>query len=114
MILKGTIHVMGETQKITEKFSKREVVIKVEDGKYPQMIACQLTQDKCGLGDFFKYGDNVEASINLRGREWTNPKTNQTQYFNTLEIWRLQSPDADLNKPIQAGAPDVTEDDLPF
>jgi hypothetical protein len=36
--VKGLIKVIGETVQVTEKFSKREIVITVEDAKYPQHI----------------------------------------------------------------------------
>lgn len=42
MNLQGTIYKVGEVQQISEKFRKREVVIKIE-GDYPQFIGCQST-----------------------------------------------------------------------
>jgi hypothetical protein len=33
--VKGLIKVIGDTVQVTEKFSKREIVITVEDAKYP-------------------------------------------------------------------------------
>jgi hypothetical protein len=37
--VKGLIKVIGETVQVTEKFSKKEVVITVEDAKYSQHIS---------------------------------------------------------------------------
>ena len=90
MNLQGTIYKVGEVQQISEKFKKREVVIKIW-GDYPQFIGCQLTQDKCSLGDVLNVGDEVDASINLRGREWISPKDGVVKYFNTIEIWKLET-----------------------
>ena len=107
MIVKGIIHKIGETNILSEKFQKREVVIKTEE-KYPQFIACQLTQEKCEFADKFKVNDFVEASINLRGREWETPQ-GEIKYFNTLEIWKLHGIHEDEKveeKP--------EDDDLPF
>ncbi len=55
MDISGKIKVIGETQVISEKFKKRELVITTED-KYPQHITLQLVQDKCNILDRFKVG----------------------------------------------------------
>jgi hypothetical protein len=34
----------------------------------------EFGQDKCNILDNYKVGQEVEVSINLRGREWTNPQ----------------------------------------
>tara|TARA_R110001592_G_scaffold254870_1_gene518375 strand:+ start:273 stop:659 length:387 start_codon:yes stop_codon:yes gene_type:complete len=128
MNVQGTIYKVGEVQQISEKFKKREIVIKTE-GDYPQFIGCQLTQDKCSLGSFLNVGDEVDASINLRGREWISPKDGVVKYFNTIEIWKLETigiprnnqgiPDATdgITKNFQEDAIQTTtnqSDDLPF
>lgn len=128
MEVQGTIHKVGEVQQISDKFRKREIVIKT-GGDYPQFIGCQLTQDRCNLGDDLQIGMDVNASINLRGREWTNPRTQEVKYFNTLEIWQIEIipipkdnqgiPDATdgITKNFQEDAIQSTmneSDDLPF
>jgi single-strand DNA-binding protein len=105
--VKGLIKVIGETVQVTEKFSKREVVITVEDGKFPQYISLQATGDRVSLLDGCRVGEEVEASFNLKGREW------QDKHFNSLELWKI-----DLLTPATAVAPahvpDQPGDDLPF
>lgn len=128
MNVQGTIYKVGEVQKVSDKFQKREVVIRT-GGDYPQLIGCQLTQDRCNLIDERNVGDEVDASINLRGREWTNPKDNSVRYFNTIEIWQVDIipipksnhgiPDATdgITKNFQEDAIQSTtnqSDDLPF
>ena len=88
MEIKGTIKVLGETEQITQKFKKREIVLEDNSGTYPNFYPCQLTQDKCDLANDFAVGDNVVAGINLRGREWINPE-GKAKYFNSIEIWRM-------------------------
>jgi hypothetical protein len=105
--LSGNIKVINETQVISEKFSKREFVV-TDNSMYPQDISFQFTQDKCGILDGYKAGQNVEVSFNLRGREWTSP-TGEVKYFNTLEAWRIEGVDAPV---VGAGAEQET--DLPF
>jgi hypothetical protein len=89
MELKGRIKVIKEVQIISEKFAKREFVITIPDGNYPQDIVMEMTNDNCGILDSYNVGDEVNAEVNLRGREWTNPKDGEVRYFNTLQAWRL-------------------------
>ena len=104
--VKGLIKVIGETVQVTEKFSKREVVITVEDGKFPQYISLQATGDKTSLLDGCRVGEEVEASFNLRGREW------QDKHFNSLELWKIELLTTAAVAP--AHVPDQPGDDLPF
>lgn len=87
--LTGTIKVIQETQRISDKFQKREFVVTDTTSMYPQDILFQATQDKCNLLDQFQTNDNVEVSFNLRGREWTSPQ-GEVKYFNTIEAWRIE------------------------
>ena len=107
MNVKGKLHLKGETQQITEKFSKREFVIQTED-KYPQLILLQLTQDKCGLLDEYEVGDAMDVDINIRGREWASPK-GEVKYFNTLEAWRFNRAEDD-----EVSYESKKADDIPF
>ena len=105
--LKGSIKAIGDTVQVTDKFSKREVVITVEDGKYPQHITLQATGDRVSLLDGCRVGEEVEASFNLRGREW------QDKHFNSLELWKIEML-ALAPAPAPAHVPDNPSDDLPF
>lgn len=119
MNVKGKLHVKGETQVISQKFSKREFVIETED-KYPQKILLQLTQDKCGLLDLWTVGEQMDVDINLRGREWIAPD-GKVKYFNTVEAWRLNSTKSEgdgieqnfTEEKLQAEQ-NAMDDDLPF
>jgi single-strand DNA-binding protein len=88
MKVSGKVHFIGQTKVVSDKFKSRELVLKTED-KFPQFIPFQLTQDKVDLADNLKVGEDVEASINIRGREWKSPQ-GEIKYFATLEIWSLQ------------------------
>jgi hypothetical protein len=82
MELKGTIVKIGDIEHISDKFSKREIVIKTAD-QYPQFISCQLTNKNIGLFDNKSVGEEVTAHINIRGREHNG------KYYNTIEIWKI-------------------------
>ena len=85
----GTIKVIQDTQRISDKFQKREFVVTDTTSMYPQDILFQATQDKCTLLDSFQANDYVEVSFNLRGREWTSPQ-GEVKFFNTIEAWRIE------------------------
>lgn len=119
--MSGSIKVIGQTQQVSEKFSKRDFVVTDTSDKYPQDISFQLTQDKCSVLDAFMEGESVDVSFNLRGREWQSPQ-GEVKYFNTLEAWRVEkvgtanvpmtprTPEA----PIVSGDATATDEDLPF
>lgn len=89
MEVTGILKVKSETQKVSEKFSKREFVLTTEASTpYPQHVQFQLTQDKCALLDGYSIGEEMKIQFNLRGREWNGPEG--TKYFNTLEAWKLE------------------------
>jgi hypothetical protein len=87
MQVKGTIKKLDATVQVSEKYSKRELVVTTNE-QYPQDISIQFSQDKCALLDGYKIGDSVEVDINLKGREWTSPQ-GEVKYFNTVEGWRI-------------------------
>lgn len=94
----GTIKVIQDTQRISEKFQKREFVVTDTTSMYPQDILFQATQDKCNLLDTFQVNDSVEVSFNLRGREWTSPQ-GEVKYFNTIEAWRIEKQGQGMGMP---------------
>lgn len=116
MEITGTLKMKTDTQQVSEKFKKRDFVLTDNSSQYPQHISLQLTQDKCDLMDKFKVGDELKASINLKGREWTNPK-GEVKYFNTIEAWRIEKlgTTSSEQKTSQLQSTSVEEDsDLPF
>jgi len=117
MEIKGTIKAIKATEVVSEKFSKRELVVTTEE-QYPQHIAIQFTQDKCDLLNKFSIGQSVEVGINLKGREWTSPQ-GEVKYFNTIEGWRVSSQTATSEQHPQELAPEPmtqeeNDDLLPF
>ncbi len=89
----GKLYVKNDAVKVTDKFTKREFVIEIEDGMYPQHVKFQLVQDRVAALDPFEVGDMLTISFNLRGREYTNPQ-GEVSYFTNLNAWRVQKVDA--------------------
>ena len=124
MEIEGKVNLIGETQTFgSNGFRKRELVV-TTDEQYPQHIMVEFVQDKCDLLNSYKVGQDVKVSINLRGREWTNPQ-GEVKYFNSIQGWRIegssQAQPAGMPPvpPMEAFEPadDLNEedhDDLPF
>lgn len=112
--IKATVKRVGQTAQVSEKFSKRELVVEVADDKYPQIVSFEFTQDKCALLDNVMEGQEVEVSFALRGREWTN-ENGDVRVFNTLNGFRVEGGSAPAPV-VSAVVVDTTEDDgsLPF
>jgi len=125
MEIQGKIKMIDETKTFgSNGFRKREVVVTTEE-QYPQHILVEFVQDKCDLLNSYAVGQDVKISINLRGREWTNPQ-GEVKYFNAIQGWRIENlqaaeGNADIPPvpPIDAFEPadninDEDHDDLPF
>ena len=84
------------TQKISDRFQKREFVIEVENEKNPQwndFVKVQLIQDRCDLLENVQLNENIKVYFNLRGRKWEN--NGQVSYFTNLEGWRIEKVQAE-------------------
>ncbi|MBG8553939.1 MULTISPECIES: DUF3127 domain-containing protein [Hymenobacter] len=85
----GRLHEIFDEQQVSEKFRKREFVLEVVDGQYPEHIKFQLVQDKTALIDQYRVGDEVKVTFNLRGRGFN--KNGQMLYFTNLEAWKIDA-----------------------
>ena len=90
MTIKGTIKRIGATQTVSDgKFSKRELILTTTD-QYPQIVSIELQQKSCSLADSLTVGQDIEAHINIRGREWTSPQ-GEVKVFNTIACWKVDA-----------------------
>ena len=104
----GTLHKKFETENKTATFQAREFVIEISNGNYPQVIKFQLTQDRCALLDPFEEGKEIKVYFDLRGREW------QGKYFTNLNAWRLETPEAGQQVPVQQTASNAPVSETSF
>jgi single-strand DNA-binding protein len=111
--LSGRIKRISETQNVSAKFQKREFVLEVQDGNYPQFIQLEFTQDNCDKLNDFKVGHSVDVDINIRGREWTSP-SGEVKYFNTLQAWRISGGGTAVESPSVETVEATDSIDLPF
>lgn len=124
MEIVGKVRVINAEQQISASFRKRDMVV-TTDEQYPQHILIEFTQDKSDLLNQYNPGDAVKVSINIRGREWTNPQ-GETRFFNSIQGWRIEKlqPEAPAENLPPMPAADAFEpatnlneeehDDLPF
>jgi single-strand DNA-binding protein len=124
--ISGSIKVIGKTQQVSDKFSKRELVVTEPSGQRPQHIPIEFTQDRTSLLDSFRPGEEVTVTCYVNGREWTG-RDGVTKYFLSLSGNRIEraggaAPTGGNAGGYQAAAPPPTmadmpagaDDDLPF
>jgi single-strand DNA-binding protein len=81
--LTGKIKLIQDPKSFGSGFNKREMVVIVEDGKYPQEINIEFVQEKVALLDTLQPGEEVTISFDIRGREYNG------RYFNNLQGWKI-------------------------
>lgn len=84
----GYIKEIKETEVFESGFKKRVLVVETDE-QYKQVLPLEFTKDKTQLLDAFNIGDKVSVKININGREWTSPKTNEVMIFITLRAWSI-------------------------
>jgi single-stranded DNA-binding protein len=95
--LTGKIKLIQQAKTFDSGFTKREMVVIVEDGRYPQEINLEFVQDKVSLLDNLQVGQEVTVTFDIRGREYNG------RYFNNLQGWKISSPGADDTDFAQGG-----------
>ena len=85
----GKLHRKLVEQQVSDKFRKREFVLEILDGQYPQHIKFQLVQDRVGLIDQYKEGDSIKVFFDLTGREFD--KGGEKLYFTNLSCWKIEA-----------------------
>ena len=121
--IEGKLYKKFDTQQVTDSFRKREFVVEIQDGAYPQLIKFQMTQNNCEKLDGFSEDNQVKVTFSLKGREYT--KEGRTSYFTNLDAWRIEKVGAETSAAAPASAfPNAADepaamdtpdtDDLPF
>lgn len=124
--LEGTLKVVNEVQTFASGFSKREFVVEVADGNYPQMIKFECIKEKTSLTDGLNTDDQVKVTFDIRGNEYNG------RYYVNLNAWKLEklgggnaaatadggfgdqgAPPSHLSEP-PAGQGQEGDDDIPF
>ena len=103
----GEIIRVNNVVNVSDKFRKRDFVLKLPDAKYPQTVQFQVTGDRCDLVRPDMIGETIGVSFNLRGRFWTNQQ-GEEKCFNSLEVWKVDRVAGAVPEPEEA------PNDIPF
>lgn len=104
--LTGKVKLIQDAQTFGSGFTKREMVVVVEDGKYPQEINLEFVQDNVSKLDSLGEGDDITVTFDIRGREYNG------RWFNSLQGWKVHVND----KGADVAADDAADEDseVPF
>ncbi len=105
MEITGTVALIGDLQTFESGFTKREVVIKVQSGKYEDDLCLELLKDNVGIADGLTVGDEITAQLNIRSREYNG------RWFTSVVAWKVDGGSAE---PQTAQATTEDEDEIPF
>jgi single-strand DNA-binding protein len=81
----GTIKKILDEQTFGSGFNKREFVLTIESGKFPQDIKFECVKDKVALVATLKVGAKAKVFFDLRGREW------KESYYVNLNAWKIEA-----------------------
>ncbi len=81
--LAGKVKGILDAQTFASGFSKREFVVEVEDGKFPQSIKFEAIKDKATQLDDLSVGDAVKVNFDIRGNEYND------RYYVNLTAWKV-------------------------
>lgn len=112
--IKGKLSKIGNTQQVSDKFSKREFVVVVteqgKDGKdYSTPVKLQTTNAKTSVLDNFKVGQEVSVSFNLRGFE-----AKSGEVYTNLDAWKIDSLSAPQPSGFNSPSGFESSDEPPF
>jgi single-strand DNA-binding protein len=79
----GSVDEIKEPQTFASGFTKRELILTVQDGKYDQTVVFEFLQDSVSKLDDIKEGDSVSVTFDLRGRRHND------RVFNSLVGWKI-------------------------
>ena len=102
--IQGTIKKIFDEQTFGSGFNKREFVLTIESGRFPQDIKFECVKDKVSLVEGLEPGAKVKVFFDLRGREWKD------SYFVNLNAWKIEAEGAGASPapaPKAKGAPAV-------
>ena len=107
--LNGKVKVIFDEQTFASGFNKREFVVTVENGKFPQDVKLEALKDKVELVNALKVGDHVDVQFDINGREFNG------KYFVNLAAWKITA-DRDMADNALAGGhvAEAIDEEPPF
>ncbi len=102
--IEGKLKVIEDVQTFSSGFTKREFVVEVEDGNYPQMIKFECVKDRTSLTDGMQVDDTVKVTFDIRGNEY------KERFYVNLNAWKLEKLGG---APAQDVTPEYGDEDAP-
>ncbi len=114
----GILHKVQDAKQITEKFSKRSLIVEIPDEKYPQYISVDFMGNDISKLDEYTSSEGCPVTVDFyfTGRE------SKGNYYNTLKGFNVRV-EGKKEKPVQKESPKPVQytepisegiDDLPF
>jgi single-strand DNA-binding protein len=127
MKVKAQVRVDGinDTKQVTDKFRKRELIVKQEGITYDNFFVLQLINDMCDKveSDKIKVGDKLSVECELQGKKWNPKDGGETRVFMNLNVREMlvmsraaivPEPIAPVDMDYGQGSTTTEEDNLPF
>lgn len=112
---KGVVTNVGDEQKISDKFRKKDLVVQYNGGKFPKTICFEFTNDRIDALENVRKGQEVEVSFDVESREWNG------KFFTSARGWKVEVAAGQSATPQAPAAVDAApsvgsddSDDLPF
>ena len=102
--IEGKLKVIEDVQTFGSGFTKREFVVEVEDGNYPQMVKFECVKDRTSLTDGMQVDDTVKVTFDIRGNEY------KERFYVNLNAWKLEKLGG---APAQDVTPEYGDEDAP-
>ncbi len=83
--LVGKVKELQELQSFDSGFTKRSLILEVEENGYKNDLNIEFLKDKTSLLDSLMDGDSVKVNVNIRGSEY------QGKYYVSLNGWKVSS-----------------------
>ena len=88
--LNGIIEDLGQTQQITDKLRKRDIILKT-GGQYPDYLKCEAINERIGPTESLRVGDYATLNVAIGGRKVTKKDTGENMYFTSLKILSIET-----------------------
>ena len=116
----GKVRRVGAAKTFSSGFVKRDLVLATKNASgWENVVAFQFKRERATLLDLVKVGDEVRVDFAVDGREWTDPRTNETKVFCDLTGYAVKSADGAAKAPGTKPAPPAIDEseisaDVPF
>ena len=91
--ISGAVHKVGDVQRITERFSKRQLVIDTGD-KFSPYLPIDFSGKVLDLPAKLSVGQEVTVHLNLGGRE-----SNDGRFWPSISGWKVEVGEGGSNSP---------------